>query len=855
MRHTLSIACMCAMQSICAQWSENFDRGLDPAWSGDTSHFIINSQKELQLNTAQAGNSSLWRKFSTNRAIEWELSVGLDFSPSINNKLEIYLFSDTCSTQAGLAGIIEVGENGNLDTWKFYLRKNGSKSLISSGEEGLLAQGPLNFTLKFILEQDSTWKVFVEVPKGSGQVKENTFEFYVPDLKREMFFGLNCIYSETRSKAFTFDDIYLGEPGKDTMGPVIIHHNLIDLHKIEFIFDETCDTVLSHLEQTVFIDNQKAHWHWKNFKTLQLVAPNQFNNDQIYRLDYSNIYDRQGNKTKDASYEFKTEFISNPKYHEILITEILPDPTPSAGLPEKEFIELFNNTSKPLELLSCKLYDSGSFIQFPQFVIGPGEYLILCNYSDSVSFKPFGKLLPLPSLPSLNNDGDELTLRDSSNSLLFTMKYNLSDYGNPDQSEGGYSLELVNLNSLCSKNQNWKASKSISGGTPGQQNSWNETEADLLGPQLLSINPLSEWEIKLIFDESLEPDLPLHLNRFSLVPDRSIASIEFSDRQYSEIIILLHQPLESGIDYKLNFNGLQDCLGNTSNGQSPVFGRLEVPGWQDLVFSEVLFNAYSNHYDFIELYNRSSKFISLSGLVISNQLNDGLWYALNSDRTIAPNSYMAFTKDPQDLINVYPKGKINAVVSTEIPPMGDEGAVLLLSYRKWPEVQLLDSAVCDQSWHNPFLKEDEGVSLEKVNFDIPSALRSGWESAAESYGFATPGTANSHSWTQISSEFDKPYLIHPKVFSPDNDGVDDLVWINFQDIEPGYKCAIDIFDVSGLFLNRIFNGIPATREIMSWNGISYEGTQSIPGNYIMVIQLLNAAGKKSVFKELISLVY
>lgn len=855
MRHTLSIACMCAMQSVCAQWSDDFSQGLNPEWIGDTSHFIINSSKELQLNALQAGKSSLWRKYSINQTFEWAFSVGLDFSPSVNNKLEIFLFSDTSSTQAGSAGIIEIGENGNLDTWKFYVKQKGIKTLISSGEEGLLAQGPVFFSLKFTRDQDSLWKASIEYPRASGLVKENVFEFKVPNLATEVFFGLNCIYTESRSKSFTFDNIYLGTQRMDTKGPEIIQHKIFDLQKIEFFFDEACDTILSHPEQIILLNNQSVPWHWTNFNTLQVMAPDQLLSQQKLRLDYFNIYDRMGNKTLDAFYEFKSEFIPNPKYHEMLITEILPDPVPSAGLPEKEFIELFNNSSKSLNLLSCKLYDASSFIQFPQFVIGPGEYLILCNYSDSIYFKPFGKVLALQNLPSLNNDGDELTLRDSSNALLFTMKYDLSDYGNPGQSDGGYSLELVNFNSLCRKHDNWKASRSVSGGTPGQQNSWYETEADLMGPVLRSINPLSEWEIKLIFNESLEPDLPHYLNRFSLIPDRSIASIEFADNQFSEIIILLHQPIEHGVQYKLFFNELQDCLGNKSNGQSEIFGRLEDPSWQDLVFSEVLFDAYSNHFEFIELYNRSKKFISLSGLVISNTIGDGLWYSINSDRTMAPNAYMALTKDPQDLIKVYPKGNINSIISTEIPPMADEGAVLLLSHRKWTAAQLLDSAICAKSWHNPFLEDEEGVSLEKVNFEIPSALKSSWESASASYGFGTPGAANSHTWSQTRAELDKPYHIHPTVFSPDNDGADDLVWINFQGLEPGYKCAIDIFDVSGLFLNRIFNGIPASQELMSWNGITYEGIQAMAGNYIVVIQLLNPAGKKTMFKELISLVH
>ena len=113
------------------------------------------------------------------------------------------------------------------------------------------------------------------------------------------------------------------------------------------------------------------------------------------------------------------------------------------------------------------------------------------------------------NFPSLNNSSDVLILKDANNVTVDSVNYSDDWYRDEEKNKGGWTLELIDPQNLCSENENWIASENSKGGSPGEQNSVFANKPDLTGPQLLSVIPLTSTLIQLKFDEKLERRLPL----------------------------------------------------------------------------------------------------------------------------------------------------------------------------------------------------------------------------------------------------------------------------------------------------------------------------------------------------------
>ena len=92
-----------------------------------------------------------------------------------------------------------------------------------------------------------------------------------------------------------------------------------------------------------------------------------------------------------------------------------------------------------------------------------------------------------------------------------------------------------------------------------------------------------------------------------------------------------------------------------------------------------------------------------------------------------------------------------------------------------------------------------GVSLERLGFDRLTHDKSNWHSAAEGVGFATPGYLNSqYNPTKLEEEVS----VEPEIFSPDNDGNDDVVNISYQFSTSGFVGTINVYDSNGRLVRK-----------------------------------------------------
>src|SRR5690606_20988926 len=72
----------------------------------------------------------------------WELRFRLDFAPSNQNLLRIYVLADQSDLAAANGYFFEIGETGSLDAIRFYRQDAGVKTLLATGTPGLVAVNP-----------------------------------------------------------------------------------------------------------------------------------------------------------------------------------------------------------------------------------------------------------------------------------------------------------------------------------------------------------------------------------------------------------------------------------------------------------------------------------------------------------------------------------------------------------------------------------------------------------------------------------------------------------------------------------------------------------------------------------------
>jgi hypothetical protein len=552
----------------------------------------------------------------------------------------------------------------------------------------------------------------------------------------------------------------------------------------------------------------------------------------------------------------------------------MADPNPVVGLPEKEYIELYNRSNKTFNLEGFTLTDASSVTAtLPFFIFHPGAYITIYSAADTIGFAAFGYVGPTNAFPDLNTS-DELILKDQSGEVIDAVSYELFWYQNADKDDGGWSLERINPNRPCEGASNWRASENLLGGSPSQQNSIFDTEADNQSPDALRAFPLSSDSIRIYFSEALDEVNVSQLSNYSIDdPSISIVAVRLEQPFYNSIILFLDTSLVLGQTYIIRMNaGLSDCVGNPIALKNTVRVALaEDIQAGDLILNEVLFNPLTNNKDFVELYNRSNKVLNSADLVISNaQIIDGNLANASSLQTspvvvdwlIFPNEYVVITEDADLVRQAYFTPNPESFIENDLPTFDDkEGNILLYaaydsSYTdNFGQLQVLYMAkVLDlfdyqDDFHSPLIDDKNGVSLERIDFDAPSNDPNNWHSAATNVGYATPAYQNS---TFLVNDILGKDLIELPVetVSPDGDGYEDFLLINYHVNDLGYVANIDVYDASGRLIRNLVNGELLSREgSLQWDGTDNNGRKAGVGIHILFIEIFNPQGDVRRFKK------
>jgi Lamin Tail Domain/Bacterial Ig-like domain/CHU_C Type IX secretion signal domain len=544
--------------------------------------------------------------------------------------------------------------------------------------------------------------------------------------------------------------------------------------------------------------------------------------------------------------------------YQILITEIMADPSPQVQLPGNEWVELRNTSAVSFNLQGWRIGDaSGLSGAMPNYLLKPDSMVIVCTGSAVAAMQAYGPTIAVTSFPSLDNGGDLLYLRSPQGRVIHAVAYTDAWYKNDLKKDGGWSLEMMDVHNPCSGIGNWAASTHASGGTPGKSNAIAAANPDTDGPQLLRAYATDSVNIILLFNEPLDSLKAATVIHYAMSDGINIQSATCLVPSFDKVSLRLSNPLMRNKIYTVTVNtNVSDCTGNAmGSNKTARVGIAMLADSMDVVINEILFNPRPNGTDYVEIYIRSNKVIDMKQLHLANRSSTGQVSnikQLSSDSYLLfPQDYMVIAEEPALVKAQYIAQNLDAFLALPGMPSysDDKGNVVLLN----AQGKVVDELAYNEKWHHPLIDNREGVSLERIDYDAATQNPENWHSAATSVGYGTPTYKNSHYRTDV--QLKGTITISPEICSPNNDGMDDFVTISYQFSEPGYMANITVFDAAGLtvrFLQR--NALCGINDSYRWDGLG-EKNQTLPsGIYIVYTEVFNLKGKTKRFKNTVVLV-
>ena len=549
-------------------------------------------------------------------------------------------------------------------------------------------------------------------------------------------------------------------------------------------------------------------------------------------------------------------FTFSQNRYDVVIDEIMADPTPQVGLPNNEWIELRNISSSPVNLLGWRIADASSQSgPLPNFALQPDSFVIVCNTGSLAAMSALGNAISVTSFPSLDNDGDQVCLRAANGTTIHAVAYFSSWYQNQLKRDGGWTLEMIDVHSPCTGSTNWTASLSPTGGTPGSKNSVAAVNKDDTPPRLKYAYTIDSVTVIAIFDEPIDSFAAAIPGNYIIDGGLSIASANPLAPLFNSAQLKLNTTLLINTVHTLTVSNLIDCASNViASGNKARIGLPEEAANQDVVINEILFKPKSNGFDYVEFVNQSNKIIDASKLLVANRNNTGdigsIKKIFSTPYDIFPGDYFVITEDASSLqINYLVKNPDGIIVLPSLPSYpDDEGDVILLN----GQGDVIDEVRYKDDWHFKLIDDPEGVSLERIDPAGTSQDPANWHSAASTAGYGTPTYKNSQ--YKQTQQIDATIEIMPKTFSPDNDGHDDVTTIQYKVSEPGYIANITIYDSQGRVVRSLVkNGTLGTSGLWNWDGLD-ENQKKLPiGIYIVYTEIFNLQGKTQHFKNAIVL--
>lgn len=272
----------------------------------------------------------------------------------------------------------------------------------------------------------------------------------------------------------------------------------------------------------------------------------------------------------------------------------------------------------------------------------------------------------------------------------------------------------------------------------------------------------------------------------------------------------------------------------------------------EFVFNELLPNPFAGGSEYIELYNRSDRALPVSGLSVAVRKADGTLntrYPLSSvTATIESDGYVLLTKNLEGVTDFYTIQSPSSLFEVpKLPILANTSSTLVLFRTK--DGAVIDEVSYTSKWHASSIKDQKGVSLERIDPDAETQSPSNWTSASATVGYGTPGYPNSQSDVSLPDDPDTPD--EPTgIKTPQWDESAGHYTISYYLDQPGYNCRAFVFNIAGQRVAQIANHeLLGLTGKLTWDGYALSGRQLQTGVYIFYAELYHTSGTVKRYKQ------
>ena len=534
--------------------------------------------------------------------------------------------------------------------------------------------------------------------------------------------------------------------------------------------------------------------------------------------------------------------------NDVVINEIMADPSPNIALPEWEYIELYNASESSININNWNLIVGKKELSFKEdVVIQANDYLILCHNDAIEELSVHGNCHGFSSF-QISNSGTNISLIDENEHTISSLEFDISWHSATYKNEGGWSLEQIDPYNPCIGKANWSSSNDKSGGTPGKANSILDDNP--IAPKLDHINPVSNNEIEVFFNQNMNLGSLQNIDNYTITEfDIHPEEIESVKHKNNYVKLSFNIDFEENKIYTLNINNVKNCKDIPLENEINIsFGIPSVAIRNDIIINEILFNPISPGVDYLELYNRSDKIIDLKGIVFGtvkksfpNPPDTTLKEICTESRIILPHSYILLSTDREIVMYQYDSDIEENFIDVKSFPAfpNEEGHVIICDKNR----KIIDEMNYSDKMHYDLLSVTQGVALERISTDNSSLDKNNWHSASYNFNYGTPGYKNSMA-TNVNKDFNINEInIVPEIFSPDGDAFDDICSIHYNLKDNGYSLNVKIFNSNGLLIrNLLNNSLVSDKGVIYWDGCDDNNRCISPGIYIIQVEIFDLKG-------------
>lgn len=338
----------------------------------------------------------------------------------------------------------------------------------------------------------------------------------------------------------------------------------------------------------------------------------------------------------------------------------------------------------------------------------------------------------------------------------------------------------------------------------------------------------------------------------------------------------------------LRIEQLRDWSGNESaNLVAPNPSRYPLPG--EIVVTEAMIRPLEDDYDgqpnqsqYLEVYNQTNESLWIPSITFHmgwKEDGEASWKDIQCISCQVIQDFVAHQLPPYSYGLIFPEPKDGptevsqtrvAQAHSELPlsipfwrvdakTLGfrsTENQLYVAVQFQGRKVHIMDSVRLTEQSHHPLVPTTKGLSLERIaSTKAPQPSRTSerpwnyldgwdpnhWVSSAHPSG-GTPGHSNQSHIQQAQSSWESWVRLSPSQFSPNRDGVDDILRIEYELQSPDYLLEATLYTTQGVPIVHLTRGqLAGTRGQLTWNGWMDDGTVVPAGLYILHIRAFGSA--------------